>query len=90
MSKINNLLSGSQTEIAQKVPILLERDNAPARLISIRSASERAVSHGRRSLIKSHLRFCVRFQRMGGYLAKSVNMMRHEANKPVSQAPGIF
>ena len=27
---------------------------------------------------------------MGGYLAKSVNMMRHEANKPVSPAPGIF
>ena len=82
--------SGGRTEIAQKVPILLERDNASARLISIRSASERAASHGRRSLIKSHLRFCVRFQRMGGYLAKSANMMRHEANKPVSPAPGIF
>ena len=27
---------------------------------------------------------------MGGYLAKSANMMRHEANKPVSPAPGIF
>ena len=67
-----------------------ERDNASARLISIRSVSERAASHGRRSLIKSHLRSCVRFQRMGGYLAKSANMMRHEANKPVSPAPGIF
>jgi transposase len=31
--------------IAQNVPILLERDNASARLISIRSASERAASH---------------------------------------------
>ena len=27
---------------------------------------------------------------MGGYLAKSASMMRHEANKPVSPAPGIF
>ena len=27
---------------------------------------------------------------MGGYLAYSANMMRHEANKPVSPAPGIF
>ena len=27
---------------------------------------------------------------MGGYLAKSANMMRHEANKPVSPALGIF
>ena len=27
---------------------------------------------------------------MGGYLAKSANMMRHAANKPVSPAPGIF
>ena len=27
---------------------------------------------------------------MGGYLAKSANMMRQEANKPVSPAPGIF
>ena len=27
---------------------------------------------------------------MGGYLAKPANMMRHEANKPVSPAPGIF
>jgi hypothetical protein len=36
--------SGGRTEIAQKVPILLERDNASARLISIRSASERAAS----------------------------------------------
>jgi MFS family permease len=27
---------------------------------------------------------------MGGYLAKSANMMRHEANKPVSPAQGIF
>jgi MFS family permease len=27
---------------------------------------------------------------MGGYLAKSANMMRHVANKPVSPVPGIF
>src|ERR1700723_2201855 len=27
---------------------------------------------------------------MGGYLAKSANIMRHAANKPVSPAPGIF
>jgi hypothetical protein len=27
---------------------------------------------------------------MGGYLAKSANMMRHAANKPVSPALGIF
>jgi hypothetical protein len=31
--------------IAQKAPILLERDNASARLISIRSANETAASH---------------------------------------------
>ena len=27
---------------------------------------------------------------MGGYLAKSANMMRHAANKPALPAPGIF
>ena len=31
-----------------------------------------------------------RFQRMGGYLAKSANMMRHSANKPAPPALGIF
>jgi hypothetical protein len=61
-----------------------------ARLISVHSASERAASHGRRSLIKNHRRSCVRFQRMGDYLAKSANMMRHTANKPAPPALGIF
>jgi hypothetical protein len=32
--------------------------------VDLDSLGERAASHGRRSLIKSHLRFCVRFQRM--------------------------
>ena len=27
---------------------------------------------------------------MGGYVAKSADMVRHEANKPVSPGPGIF
>ena len=53
---------GRRTEIAQKVPILLERDNASARLISNRSASERAASHGRRSLIKG----CAVLMRLSG------------------------
>jgi hypothetical protein len=30
------------------------------------------------------------FQRMGGSLAKSVNMIRHAAKKPAPPAPGIF
>jgi hypothetical protein len=45
---------------------------------------------GRRLLIKSGFRFCVRFQRMRGYLAKSANIMRSAANKPAPPALGIF
>jgi Transmembrane secretion effector len=77
-------------KLPKKVPILLERDNASARLISIRSASERAASHGRWLADKEPSSFLRWFQRMGSYLAKSANMMRHSGNKPAPPDLGIF
>jgi hypothetical protein len=45
--------------------ILARSWRSSGKLISIRSADESAASFpGRRSLIKSHLRFCIRFWRM--------------------------
>ena len=49
----------------QDAAILARSWRGSGKLISIRSAGESTASFpGRRSLIKSHLRFCVRFWRM--------------------------
>jgi len=90
MGKISNLRVAVGLEIAQKCYTARTLTQASDEVEVVRSPSDEGAVHTDGAIATRESSFCVRFQRWGGYLAKSATYDAHEANKPVVASPGIF